>query len=232
MRWFKQFDILILVVAIFLLLAFLIFVLPQSLVEESLVNSNLFLAATAFLVGTFAIYLYISQKNNYKQDAANIILMEIRHAESIIDQIKKSESIEASQILLPTNNWSKYNYLFIKDLDRDELDLVNNFYNQCELINKSLSQLSISSQLEQKSNAIHSALVQLAMEESKLSADDNVNRTNFNYKKERFLNIIHFDGYAFQPDLPRNKIIKTLICIDKITTSSAGNKLKRIAKLK
>lgn len=194
--------------------------------------SNYFVALITFFVGTFVIYLYITQKDDHKRDAANIVLMELRHAENIIDQIKSSEIVETSQVLLPTNNWTKYNYLFIGDLDRDELDLINNLYNQCELIDKSVAQMSISTQLEQKANHIHKAIVSLAMEESKLYPTEEGALRGFNEKKEKFLKVIHSDGYTFRPADPQSRIIKSLLNIQKITTSSAGNILKKIAKLK
>ena len=107
-------------------------------------NSNFFIAIIALIVGGFAIGLYIVQKKDYKRDVANIILMEIRRAERVSDQIKLSgiRISENMENLLPTNNWVGNNYLFIRDLDRDELDLVNNFYNQCSIIDSSLSQMS------------------------------------------------------------------------------------------
>lgn len=80
-------------------------------------NDNIGLVT--LIVGGVAIYLYTQQKKDYKRDAASIILMEIRHAEKIIDQLKQGGSTEP--VLLPTNNWTKYNYLFIKDLDRERI---------------------------------------------------------------------------------------------------------------
>ncbi len=87
---------------------------------QNFLNNNIGVAT--FLVGFFAIFIYLKQKWDYKRDAASIILMEIRNAEKVIDLMKKhgvaiSESMEK---LLPSNNWIKYNYLFIKNFDRDE----------------------------------------------------------------------------------------------------------------
>lgn len=223
----NSYNSLFIVVLIFIVITVLLF-----LFSPGVLGSNFFVAFITFLVGTFVIYLYIAQKNDHKRDAANIVLMELRHAENIIDQTKGGEILEVSQALLPTNNWTKYNYLFIGDLDRDELDLINNFYNQCELIDKAATQMSISTQLEQKANHIHNEIVKLAMEESKLYSSEADALNGFNIKKEKFLKVIHSDGYAFRPADPQNKIIKSLFNIQKITTSSAGNILKKIAKLK
>ena len=49
-------------------------------------NSNFFIALTTLLVGSFAIFLYLKRKNDFKREAANILLMEIRNAEQMIDK--------------------------------------------------------------------------------------------------------------------------------------------------
>lgn len=196
------------------------------------VNSNFFLALVTLLVGSVAISLYIFQKRARKRDAANIILMEVRYAESAIDRIKRGETIEPLYVLLPKNNWSKYSYLFVGDLDRDEIDLINDFYNQCEMIDKSLAQLSLSSQLDQKSNHIHREIVNIARQSSDEYSGKEEAKKNFEDRKNAFLNIIGSDGYAFHPTEPINKIMKNLLSVQKITTSSAGNIFKKIAKLK
>lgn len=150
--------------------------------------------------------------------------MEIRHAEKIIEQIKKGTmSIPFGDSLLPTNNWEKNNYLFIKNLDRDELDLINNFYNQCSQIDKSITQLSVSTQLEQKASCIHQTLAQIAKE--------SIGQADFDNKKKNFLNIIEKDPYSFSPRAPKDRIAMALNNLINVTTSTAGNKLKKIAKI-
>lgn len=190
-----------------------------------LLDSSFFIALITLLVGSFAIGLYITQKRDYKRDSASIILMEIRHAEQVIDRMKASgiEISNATHILLPTNNWAKYNYLFIKDLDRDELDLINNFYNQCSVIDNALSQMSISKQLEQKGSYIHNILV--------LIAKDAISKADFDNKKNNFLELIQKETYVFRPNAPITTIIQGLNSLAGITTSTAGNKLKKIARI-
>ena len=188
-------------------------------------NSSFFLAFITFCVGGFAIFLYIKQKRDYKSDATNIILMEIRDAEIEVRQMKTSGVQISNTIkkLLPTNNWSKYNYLFIKDLDRDELDLVNTFYNQCSAIDSALSQASMSRQIENKGNNIQDMLVQIAK--------DSISSADYELKKKNFLEIIEREAYVFKPNAPLNTIAQGLNGMALITTSTAGDKLKKIAKM-
>ena len=164
--------------------------------------------------------------------------MEIRNAEKMIDSIKAGQLIASNIVLLPTNNWIRNNYLFIDDLDRDDLDIVNNFYNQCVLIDKSLSQLSIADQLQQKSDHIQRKLVEIAHDLTHTYPNDihgidlNNIKTIFNTQKNNFLKIIEDEGHIFSPDSPKLEIQNALNRIEKVTTSTAGGKLKKIANLK
>ncbi len=188
-------------------------------------DSNFFVALVTFMVGSFAIGLYTTQKRDYKRDAASIILMEVRHAEKIIERMKLiGVSVSVStDALLPTNNWPKYNYLFIKDLDRDELDLINNFYNQCSMIDNALTQMGLSKQLEAKAGYIHETLAKIA--------SSSISMADYENKKRNFLDLIQNDPYVFQPTAPINLIGKSLGSLSSITTSTAGARLKRIAKM-
>lgn len=188
-------------------------------------NSNFFIALITLLVGSFAIYLYIKQKRDYKRDAANIILMEIRYAEKTINDMKINGVVISLNMesLLPSNSWFKYNHLFIKNFDRDELDLVNNFYNQCSTIDSALMQLSVSKQIEQKSGFIQQGLIQIAK--------DAISEADYDNKKKNFLKIIEKEPYVFPPGAPIKTIKKGLSNLATITTTTVGSKLKRIAKI-
>jgi hypothetical protein len=232
MNKFKNYLSLLIVIFIFIIgSALCYFYFPYE------TKVNILVAFATFLVGVVAIYLYITQKRDYKRDTANIILMEIRNAENIIAGIKQGAPMNSKTILLPTNNWAKNNYLFINDLDGDELNAVNNFYNQCSIIDKSLSELDISIQLEQKANHIHNKLVEMAREITKgysyaLSVSELENLRNaFNIQKNNFLEIINKEGWSFSPDDPKREILRALDSIEKITTSSVGNKIKKIARV-
>jgi hypothetical protein len=235
----KLYKSLVLVIVFFLaILIFLYIHLPNWF--NTLINTSLFTGVVTFLVGIVAMFLYFKQKDDFKSDTASIILMEIRQAEELIDElVNKSigSSINSSIVLLlPTNNWNKYNYLFIKDLDQDELDLINRFYSKCSQIDKVMLQLNISTQLEQKANHIHQAITNLAKEISNIK-DGNEKLTEkellkeFNKRKATFLNIIENDGWRFTPKVAIEETSNALISLEKVINSSAGSKLKKIAKV-
>lgn len=190
------------------------------------INSNFYTAVATFLVGLFAIYLYIKQKEDQKRDAANVIIAEIRQAERLIDQFKKSGiANDISYKLLPSNNWVKYNYLFINILDQDEIEQINNFYNQCFVLDKAIDQINISHELKNKSEAIHFHLSLIAKESFG-------NQKTFDKNKNQFIKLIQKDGFTFRPDAPTLSIVQALSNINFVTTSTVGAKLKNVAQIK
>ena len=130
---------------------------------SDLLNSNFLSVVATIFAALVAYIIWIFQKRSDKRDIAQIILMEIRNAEKNIISMNGNKILNPDIILLPTNNWVRKNYLFINDLDTDEFDLINNFYNKCSLIDKSLSQLDTGIQLDQKSNHIQNKLSEIAL---------------------------------------------------------------------
>ena len=106
-------------------------------------NSSFFIALTTLLVGTAAYVVYRIQQRDRKREAANIILLEIQSAERILQLIKKGLAKDPPTLppdlrLLPNESWSKNNYLFIKDFDRNEWDSLTDFYNKCMLLDETI----------------------------------------------------------------------------------------------
>lgn len=103
-------------------------------------NSSFLIALVTLVAGAIAFYLYDKQKRDSKKDAANIILLEIQSAERILSQV--AEDVRAEKLpnkyLLPTESWSRYKYYFVRDLDRDEWDLITEFYNNAKLFDEAV----------------------------------------------------------------------------------------------
>lgn len=108
----------------------------------SFVNSNFFLALVTLFVGGIAISLYLIQKRNRKRDAARIIIQEIRRAEDIISDYKKTGSYQFAKKIIATNSWTKNIHLFVGDLDNDELDKISDLYSTGEYLDNLVGQIS------------------------------------------------------------------------------------------
>lgn len=87
-------------------------------------NSNLLVSIVTFVVGGFAIGIYIKQKIDQEKDAAKLILQEIRYAEQQIRIFRVLGSYPLADKLLPTNSWHKNINLFVGKLKETEIDLI------------------------------------------------------------------------------------------------------------
>lgn len=89
-----------------------------------------------FIVGGFALYVYIKQRKDKKRDAAHLILQEVRYAEQKIRRFRESNppSYSLSDRLLPTSSWNENINLFIKDLSESEIDMISAFYAKAHYI--------------------------------------------------------------------------------------------------
>jgi len=105
-------------------------------------NSSFFIALVTLIAGLVALYIYYKRKIDRKKDAANIILLEIKNAETKLSQSK--ESIIDKKILpetiysMRTVSWDKYSYLFVRDFTDKEWDNINTFYEKCQLFDKAV----------------------------------------------------------------------------------------------
>lgn len=227
----RHFIVLFLIIFLFILIESIITInlyFPNTIfyVLKGILKYDLFSALSTFVVGSIAILLYVKQRKDQKRDAANVIIAEIRQAERLINQFKKNGiSNDISYQLLPSNNWTKYNYLFINDLDQDEIEQINNFYSQCIVLDKEIDQINISHELKNKSLAMHNYISLIAKESM---GNEEIFKTN----KENYIKLMNKDIFTFRPEAPLVSIAKALNNIDLITTSSIGAKLKKIAQIK
>lgn len=106
-------------------------------------NSGFFIALVTFSVGFFAIYLYREQQKDYKKNAAELILQEIRYAEQQIRIAKKNEfAYYLADKLLPTNSWHKNIHLFVKGLKETEIDIISQFYSHSAYLDIIIGKIS------------------------------------------------------------------------------------------
>jgi len=119
-------------------LFFIFVIVGLSLSLESsypgLINSDWFVPFVTLLVGSFAIYLYLKQKQDSRKDAARVIIQEIRRAEDVIRGYKESHSFQFTKRIIANNSWGKNIHFFVGDLDSDELDKISNLYSTGEFL--------------------------------------------------------------------------------------------------
>lgn len=195
-------------------------------------NSNFFAGLATILTGAVVIFIYFWQKKDSKIQAAKVLLTEIRIAEDRIDQIRDkiiSDSTMDLPSVFPTENWKKYSHLFVRDFDQDELKLLNNFYDFGELIEdfakRNNNYFWITT--EERARVTVQKIAKFVDESfGTTNPDDNVlKRRNYISKGMDMYNQI------YAPKKTLDGIRDYLPKIPKITTSSCGIKLKKIARM-
>lgn len=193
-------------------------------------NSNFFIGLATVITGLVIILVYFLQQTQRKSDAATIILMEIRNAERSIQQIKDTKDIKGVSVL-PTNSWKEFNHLFVRDFDRDELESIINFFNQCALAEEEIEKLNniIVASYESKAGVIFSKIMELADKYKENTPEDNLkDGSEFLKERDKILNTYYRDKSIYLPGDPQTTLLKYITNIQFIMNSSVGQKLKKI----
>lgn len=190
---------------------------------------------TTVLAGLVAWLIYKSQKSDKKINAARIILSEIRSAERKIEDVNTllTNALGDFPSVLPANSWNEYSYLFASDFDQDELQEISEFYSLCELIEDSVRKDNnfFWSTSEYRSQVVQEKLANII--ESSLNKKTNkIDVKKLESLKRSLLDTFTNDYYMYSPMKTRTQLTANLKRIRKITTTTAGGKLKRIAKIK
>jgi hypothetical protein len=213
---------------------------------ESL-NSNAFGSIVTLIVGFSAYLIYKKQKEDSKRDAANIILLEIQTAERILAQVGNDirEKILPNKFLLPTESWSKYKYYFVRDFDRDEWDLITDFYNNASLYDEAV--MYNNSLFQKNEEQIRVNMLNIPakyIDEFLQNQGIDVDTDSQLYEKgmeealtksEKFQTsyLSRIGSLFYSPNKPLLDAIKSFDNINKmLSQTSIGNKLKKLSGLK
>lgn len=102
---------------------------------------EIFNGVSTILAGSIVWILYVKAKKDEIRTAAKTIILEIKEAEKIIKifiDIKNAEGSYPTDFykVTPYKAWEKYSHLFIKKLNNDEYQQINEFYKKCEILEK------------------------------------------------------------------------------------------------
>ena len=177
---------------------------------------------TTLTVGLFAIWLYIKQKEDFKRDIAAALLMEIRFAEKGISEMRNAlPKFDPWISLLPTSSWDEYGHIFTDLFDQDELDLINEFYANCRILEKAAQQLDAGAQLESKAGHIQGALADIAMSSE--------SKEKYNEGKKKLIELYQQEEHLYHPKAAEDRVIAVLSQVNSIATTTAGEKLKMVS---
>ena len=175
------------------------------------------------VAGLIALLAYWLHRKDEKQKAASVLLLEIRQSEQAINQIRQSKGVSDFTSVLSKNHWKEYAHLFAKTFDQDEMELVNNFYTSCEVIEEQIklmrSHLPVA--MEEKTRVTEQKLIELA--------DRCEDKEKFENEKIRILEGLYFPNKTFfEAYAPKDKLLEYINGVEKVSTTSAAQKLKNI----
>ena len=178
-------------------------------------------AAATILAGGIALIVYLAQLRNHKKNAAVMIIMDIRHAESIISEIKRSKSTNLKmKNIMPVNNWRAYKNLFVSNLGYDDFIMLNNFFESCQVISDSMNDIRL--------------IFTMNIEEKAKIAQNIMCNPNYAFpndeEKKQCLEKLHNEEYTLLPGAPQKIILENIDSIVTISGSTVFAKIKIIAK--
>ncbi len=198
----------------------------------SFLNSNFFPGLATFVTGFVAMWIYFKHKRDFRVQAARVLLMEIRTAEERIAQIKdkvQSGFTNDFPSVFPTKNWKTYSHLFISDFDQDEIKAISSFYDYGDLIEEFAKRNNDFFWVTTEERA---RVVQQKLAELVVHAKTQTPEIDLKTLKQKFLDEFASDPYTYTPQKTIDAIKNYTEKVGIITTTSAGIKLKQLAKLK
>ena len=199
-------------------------------------DTNRFLGMVTICVGLFAFRVYGIQKEDEKKNAAIIVLMEIRNAENSIKTMREKKLIAGYSLsVLPVSSWSKFSHLFVRDLDADELNSLNDFYRNCSLVEGLLRKLDDAHDMymQEKWKVVLPRLLELSEKYKDKTPEENF-KNDSDYWKERtaLQSTYSADKTVPMADQVLNIIIKTVTTMQLMTDSSVVQKLRKMVGIK
>lgn len=202
-------------------------------------NSNTFVALSTLLVGSVAFIVYKIQQKDFKKDAANAILLEMKSAERSLRVVKENinkDILAADTQVMHYESWSKHKYLFVRDLDRDEWDLITDFYAKCQLIDEAVkyNNSSFWNDVEQIRANKQRVLADITKEHIGIP-EEKRNAAEFIKTAEDFdkIYMVRQGQFGYNPQKPINDVRLYLTNLNiQITQTTIGMKLKRLAKIR
>ncbi len=156
---------------------------------------SVFFSGFATLISAWALLaIYYFQKWDNKSSTAQILLNEIRTAERTLNELKRNGQIDNLNKILPVNSWVKYQHEFVNDLDEDEFNLINNFYNNCSILNESIERIKgcVIMSNDEKIKLTQQMLLKLA----ELHKEDS-DRSKFEGERNKIFELFSKDGSSF-----------------------------------
>lgn len=180
-------------------------------------------ALVTLAVGLVALLIFKLQKADERQNAARIIVADVRHAEQVVLSMLERNHVDTwSKDLTRENNWAKYKHIFAGVLSSDDLVAFNRFFLAAAQMSDALARMREIhyAGLDEKSRIAQQKLAELPMSDE-VTYQDGVNA---------IMAAINRSAPLFEPNEPRARYFMNLQQMGRLSTTPGFSVLRKIAK--
>lgn len=183
------------------------------------------------LTAIVAYQIYLGSKQDQLESAVRTIILEIKESERVIKNLIEAKNSERSYPddlvkVTPLKGWSRYSHLFMKKLNNDEYDQLNDYFKKCDVLERYIEKnhnffwITTEERAKQK----EALGAKLAMEKSDLDSD------SFRIELEKVTELYFQNTSLYSPVGIKTQMDKSLNSIVMITNLPVWNKLKLIGR--
>lgn len=198
--------------------------------------ANNWLDLLLVFMGLSAFITYYWQKKDSKRAAATLLKSQIDGIEKVIIQLKNdhdlgNQSVYNSGKIISENLWEKYKHLFVKKLSQSEIEIIQRFFDNAELIERTRVDITRSMMLawEQHGELQHNMACMFMAKEAFLDnrdlGDIDIDYDNWMEFEDR-LNGLDF---SYTPKMVIKFLIRALDNFTNLTGTTAYEKIQKIS---
>lgn len=191
------------------------------------------------LVGLSAFGVYFWQKNDEKRTAATLVKGQIDVIEERVGILKNdhqlgSVAVYHSRTILQENLWEKYKHQLIKELSKNDADIIQSFFDNAEQIEHARSDIiiTIKNAWKHKSLVEHQKVAEYMKSEidSRAKPKDGTTEIQVDTSKiELFKQLFFQTDLVFTPEIAINALVKHLSSFDMLSGTVAYAKIQKMS---
>jgi hypothetical protein len=183
------------------------------------------------LTAVVAYWLYRKAQRDEIENAAKIIVLEIKSSEKVIKDLLETKNMNlpySSDLvkLTPYKGWIRYSHLFVRQLNGDEFEQLNSYFKNCETLEKYIEKNHNFFWITTEERARQHEIMGATLARENPTWDALIFADNI----ERMLETYRANTSAFTPQGIKTQMDRYLNSTPLVTTTPVWNKLKRMAK--
>lgn len=151
--------------------------------------------------------------------------MDVRHAEQVVSSLLEKNLVDRHiKPMFLENNWNTYKHLFASDFSQDDFEAFNRFFLACAEVSEARRVMNeiFYAGLQEKAACVQQMLLGI----------DSLNPEDFDDKRKSIISRVNSETFVFDPDEPKERVLRNLSFLGRISTTVAFHKLKKIAERK